>query len=59
MEPMLAPGSSDLHILDPTGFEIAMLKSIVDKDAYLPTYVVVIVVIIGVVCLFICCFHYL
>ena len=29
-------GSSSLHILDPTGFEIQLMKSIVDDDAYLP-----------------------
>ena len=31
-----SPGTSPLHILDPSGFEIQLLKSIVDGDAYLP-----------------------
>ena len=32
----MSTGSSPLHILDPTGFEIQLLKSIVKDDAYLP-----------------------
>ena len=31
--------SSPLHVLNPTGFEIQLFKSIVKDDAYLPTYV--------------------
>ena len=31
--------SSPLHILNPTGFEIQLYKSIVKDDAYLPRYV--------------------
>ena len=30
--------SSPLHILNPTGFEIQLFKSIVKDDAYLPRY---------------------
>ena len=30
--------SSSLHILNPTGFEIQLFKSIVKDDAYLPRY---------------------
>ena len=33
---LCSSSSTPLHILDPTGFEIVLLKSIVDKDAYLP-----------------------
>ena len=35
---MATPNTSPLHILDPTGFEIDILKSIVDHDALLPRY---------------------
>ena len=31
--------SSPLHILNPTGLEIQLFKSIVKDDAYLPRYV--------------------
>ena len=31
--------SSPLHILNPTGFEIQLFKSIVKADAYLPRYI--------------------
>ncbi len=36
---MTTPKTSSLHILDPTGFEINLLKSIVDQDALLPRFV--------------------
>lgn len=32
----MTKGSSPLHILDPTGFEVQLKKSIVDDDAFLP-----------------------
>ena len=38
---MLAQGSSPLHILDPSGFQISLLKSIVSNDAYLPRLVII------------------
>ena len=37
----MTAGSSPLHILDPTGFEVDLQKSIVDDSAYLPRFVVV------------------
>jgi len=33
----MTTGSSPLHILDPTGFEVELQKSIVDNSAYLPS----------------------
>ena len=32
----MATGSSSMHIVEPTGLEIQLLKSIVGNDAYLP-----------------------
>ena len=40
----MTAGSSPLHILDPTGFEVDLQKSIVDDSAYLPRFVVVLTI---------------
>ena len=35
----MTKGTSPLHIVDPTGFEVQLKKSIVDDDAFLPRLV--------------------